>query len=101
MFQIVIVPCSRFKTSIRDTAQKMKLSIKDFFSTQETADMVKFTEEILNGILHFFTAVRRVSAVNFLHRRADEYRNEPYVSLVKFPHNFAFNASCKMHFKTY
>ena len=38
------------------TAQKMKFSIKDFFSKcfpQETADLVTFTEEILNGKLHF------------------------------------------------
>ena len=33
----------------------MKLSIKDFFSKflQDTADLVTFTEEILNGKLHF------------------------------------------------
>ena len=32
------------------TAQKMKFSIKDFFSKY---DLVTFTEEILNGKLHF------------------------------------------------
>ena len=34
---------------------KMKFSIKDFFSKcdQETADLVTFTEEIVNGKLHF------------------------------------------------
>ena len=37
----------------------MKFSIKDFFSKclpnpQETADLVTFTEEILNGKLQFF-----------------------------------------------
>ena len=46
----------------RTTAQKMKFFIKDFFSAdvtksagnrQETADLVTFTEEILNGKLHF------------------------------------------------
>ena len=33
----------------------MKFSIKDFFSKflQKTADLVTFTEEILNGKLHF------------------------------------------------
>ena len=35
----------------------MKFSIKEFFSKltnpQETVDLVKFTEEILNGKLHF------------------------------------------------
>ena len=34
---------------VRFTAQKMKFSIKDFFS----ADLVTFTEEILHGKLHF------------------------------------------------
>ena len=47
-------------TRITNTAQKMKLSIKDFFSKcdpicsfLETADLVAFTEEILNGKLIF------------------------------------------------
>ena len=42
------------------TAQKIKFFIKDFFSKcdqincdQETADLVTYTEEILNGKLHF------------------------------------------------
>ena len=36
------------------TAQKMKFSIKDFFrKCDQTADLVTFTEEILNGKLHF------------------------------------------------
>ena len=45
------------------TAQKMKFSIKDFFSNcgfghiQETADLVTFTEEILNGKLNFLCSV--------------------------------------------
>ena len=34
---------------------KMKLSIKNF---QETADIVTFTEEILNGKLHFLCSDR-------------------------------------------
>ena len=38
---------------IRCTSQKMKYSIKDFFSKCETADLVTFIEEILNGKLHF------------------------------------------------
>ena len=35
--------------------KKMKFSIKDFFDKflQETADLVLFTEEILNGQVHF------------------------------------------------
>ena len=32
----------------------MKFYIKDFFSKSETADLVTFTEEIINGKLHFF-----------------------------------------------
>ena len=38
------------------TAQKMKFSIKDLFSKydQGTADLVTFTDEILNGKLHCF-----------------------------------------------
>ena len=46
------------------TAQKMKFSIKDFFSKcfpQETADLVTFTEEILNGKLYFFRAIEEDS----------------------------------------
>ena len=37
------------------TAQKMKFSIKDFFSKcdQFLADLITFTEEILNGNPHF------------------------------------------------
>ena len=39
----------------------MKFSIKDFFSKcdQETADLVTFTEEILNGELHFLCNERK------------------------------------------
>ena len=43
------------------TTQKMKFSTKDFFSKcdqicrkLETADLVTFTEDILNGKIHFF-----------------------------------------------
>ena len=40
-----------------ETAQKMKFSIKDFFSKcdqiQFPADLVTFTEQILNGKFHF------------------------------------------------
>ena len=37
-----------------DTAQKMKFPIKDFFSKcDQIADLVAFTEEILNAKLHF------------------------------------------------
>ena len=41
------------------TAQKMKFSIKDFFSKRDQIrrkqDLVAFTEKILNVKLHFFT----------------------------------------------
>ena len=39
---------------VTNTAQKMKFSIKDFFSKYETVDLVTFTEEIPNGKLQFF-----------------------------------------------
>ena len=49
--------------------KKMKFSIKDFFSKQFPADLVKFTEEILNGKLHFFCSdnilVLKVPQSNF------------------------------------
>ena len=35
--------------------QKTKFSIKDFFS--KPADLVTFTEEILNGIFHFLCSI--------------------------------------------
>ena len=44
-----------------ETAQKMKFSIKDFFSKcgriQFPADLVTLTKEILNGKLHFLCSV--------------------------------------------
>ena len=40
---------------IRTTAQKIKFSINNFFSkSDQIADLVTFTGEILNGKLHFF-----------------------------------------------
>ena len=47
------------------TVQKMKFSIKDFFSECDqilqwmwpTLDLITITEEILNGKLHFFSLV--------------------------------------------
>ena len=43
----------------RTTVQKKKFSIKDFFGKcdqirRNSADLVTFTKEILNGKLHFF-----------------------------------------------
>ena len=50
-------------SNFTNTAQKMKFSINDVFSKWpnplETADLVTFTEEILNGKLHFLCSVRR------------------------------------------
>ena len=40
--------------NLRCTVQKMKFSIKDFFIK---CDLVTFTEEILNGKLHFLCNV--------------------------------------------
>ena len=54
---------NNLKTAIKnDTrvtliAQKMKLSIRNFFSKCETADLVTFTEEILNGKLYFLCSI--------------------------------------------
>ena len=39
------------------TAQKMKFSIKDFL----TADLVTFTEEILNGSFHFLCSAKHLT----------------------------------------
>ena len=41
------------------TAQKMKFSIKDIFSKCEisSVNLFRFTEEILNGKLHFLCSV--------------------------------------------
>ena len=55
------------------TAQKMKFSIKDFFSKcdqirMETVDLVKFTEEILNGKLRFLCSVCQTHLEAFIQR---------------------------------
>ena len=43
--------------------KKMKFSINDFFSKCElTADLITFTEEILNGKLHFLCSERYPSS---------------------------------------
>ena len=45
----------------------MKLSIQDFFSKCDqirTADLVTFTEEILNGKLYFLGSERRIIYIN-------------------------------------
>ena len=54
------------------TAQKINFSFKDFFSKcdqirRKTADMVTFTEEILNGKLHFLCSVRALQTYTMDH----------------------------------
>ena len=49
------------KTSKIEIAKKTKFSIKDFFSKCDqtrSTDLVTFTEEILNGKLHFLCSER-------------------------------------------
>ena len=51
--------CTSVHQRKTNTAQKMKFSIKDFFSKcdLETADLATFTEEIYNEKLHFLCSV--------------------------------------------
>ena len=57
-----------FLNDVFNTAQKIKFSIKDFFRKctvpQFTVDLVTFTEEILNGKLHFLCSVRSLVKVS-------------------------------------
>ena len=49
---------------VRKHCTKKKASIKDFVcKLQETADLVTFTEEILNGKLHFLFSVKYLKMV--------------------------------------
>ena len=43
-----------------NTAQKIKFSIRDFLSKCDHADLVTFSEEILNGKLHFFVQCKMI-----------------------------------------
>ena len=46
---------------IRTTAQKIKFSINNFFSkSDQIADLVTFTGEILNGKLHFLCSEHQI-----------------------------------------
>ena len=65
-----------------NTAQKMKFSIKDLFSTRDQirtqfpADLVTFTEEILNVKLHFLccvTAHEQTSQTSFCSRHQGQH----------------------------
>ena len=47
------IALSAFWQKVGCTAQKLKFSINDFFSKYDQICMVRFTEEILNGKLHF------------------------------------------------
>ena len=62
------------------TAQKMKFSIKDFFSKcdQFPADLITFTEETLNGKLNFLCS---------------EYLNHVAFILMKFDLIFHFRST--------
>ena len=58
MFLLLSRKYQLWSWSLVSTAQKMKFSIKDFFSKRgqirkKTADLVTFTEESLNGKFHF------------------------------------------------
>ena len=59
MFEFAFNPLHGLARRLRyecHTAQEMRFSIKDFFSNCDqirTADLVTYTEEILNGKLHF------------------------------------------------
>ena len=52
---------------VLDTAQKMKFPLKissvKVTNTLESADLVTFTVEILNGKLHFLCSVRNVTDI--------------------------------------
>ena len=58
MFQFIVF--IKLQRGVAYTAQKMKFSIKDFFSKCDQIRrklLVTFTEEILNGKLHFLCSV--------------------------------------------
>ena len=63
------------------TPQKMKFSIKDFFSKcnqirRFSADLVTFTEEILNGRLHFLCSVEGCSQVSQIRSKNRSYKEK-------------------------
>ena len=71
----------------RDTAQKMKFSIKDL--SQETAEMVTFTEEILNGKLHFLCRERSSASGDNVQWQWQRYYNKNNVRV-----DVAFRSIC-------
>ena len=61
----------------------MKFSIKDFFSKcnqirRFSADLVTFTEEILNGRLHFLCSVEGCSQVSQIRSKNRSYKEKKY-----------------------
>ena len=65
------------------TAQKMKFSIEDFFGKCDqirSADLVTFTEEILNGKLHFLCSDGYGAGVFKLTNKAKVKANTKYSS---------------------
>ena len=71
------------------TAQKMKFSIKDFFNKcnqirsflQFPVDLVTFTEEILNGKLHFCAVLKVVYKKSFLKHFANFFEKHHFQCL--------------------
>ena len=49
----------KLSITLTNTTKKMKFSIKDFFSKCDQIRSFTFTEQILNGKLHFFCSVTR------------------------------------------
>ena len=73
----------------RFTTHKMKFFIKNFFSKcwsklQETADLVTFTEEILNGKLHFLCSVCWEVSSKLTIYPLDQDEASPYSLLLQF-----------------
>ena len=61
--------------TIRYTAQKMKFSIKDFFSKCDQIYMTTFTEETFNGKLHFLCSVNLwISIISHWKRGVKKWR---------------------------
>ena len=66
-----------------DTAQKMKVLINDFFSKcDQIADLVTFTEEILNGKLNFLYSVMSSERSYVLAQTC--FQDQVYLSIFDF-----------------
>ena len=83
----------------RFTTHKMKFFIKNIFSKcwsklQETADLVTFTEEILNGKLHFLCSVCWEVSSKLTIYPLDQAEASPYSLLLPFNKFFFFIFTC-------